>query len=116
MRKKIMSMLYRRLHAAEAEAHCDGPCGIYDPASARIAAEAVLSMTQKLNALEPPASGDRAAVISYQNTLPGTSKSKRSRQRSRRESFASSGLITSSPTIWQRSRTFTTSFGRRLRC
>ena len=24
------------------EAHCDGPCGIYDPASARIAAEAVL--------------------------------------------------------------------------
>ena len=29
------------------EAHCDGPCGIYDPASARIAAEAVLSMTKK---------------------------------------------------------------------
>ena len=28
-------------------AHCDGPCGIYDPASARIAAEAVLSMTKK---------------------------------------------------------------------
>ncbi|MEJ2747488.1 MAG: superoxide dismutase [Ni], partial [Anaerolineae bacterium] len=26
-------------------AHCDGPCGVYDPASARIAAEAVLSMT-----------------------------------------------------------------------
>ena len=25
-------------------AHCDGPCGIYDPASARIAAEAVLSI------------------------------------------------------------------------
>ncbi len=25
-----------------AEAHCDGPCGVYDPASARIAAEAVL--------------------------------------------------------------------------
>ena len=28
-------------------AHCDGPCGVYDPASARIAAEAVLSMTKK---------------------------------------------------------------------
>ena len=34
-----------------AEAHCDGPCGIYDPASARIAAEAVLSMAQKIVAL-----------------------------------------------------------------
>jgi len=69
MRKKIMAMLYRRFQAAEAEAHCDGPCGVYDPASSRIAAEAVLSMTQKLNALEPPASGDRAATIAYQSTF-----------------------------------------------
>ena len=35
----------------KAYAHCDGPCGIYDPASARIAAEAVLSMEKKLVAL-----------------------------------------------------------------
>ena len=35
----------------KAHAHCDGPCGIYDPASARIAAEAVLSMEKKLAAL-----------------------------------------------------------------
>ncbi len=34
-------------------AHCDGPCGIYDPASARIAAEAVLSMTKKILELDP---------------------------------------------------------------
>ena len=32
-------------------AHCDGPCGVYDPASARIAAEAVLSMEKKIAAL-----------------------------------------------------------------
>ena len=32
----------------EAEAHCDGPCGVYDPASARIAGEAVQSMTNKM--------------------------------------------------------------------
>ena len=31
----------------EVEAHCDGPCGVYDPASARIAAEAVLSITRE---------------------------------------------------------------------
>lgn len=35
-----------------AHAHCDGPCGVYDPAAARIAAEAVLSMTKKLKAIE----------------------------------------------------------------
>ncbi len=34
-----------------AYAHCDGPCGVYDPAAARIAAEAVLSMEKKIAAL-----------------------------------------------------------------
>ena len=34
-------------------AHCDGPCGVYDPASARIADEAALSMTKKILALDP---------------------------------------------------------------
>ncbi len=52
-----------------AEAHCDGPCGVYDPASARIVAEAVLSMTKKLVALEVPAPSDKAACAAYQNTL-----------------------------------------------
>lgn len=33
--------------AQTVSAHCDGPCGVYDPASARITAEAVLSMTKK---------------------------------------------------------------------
>ena len=36
----------------DGHAHCDGPCGVYDPASARVAAEAVQSMTKKMNALE----------------------------------------------------------------
>ena len=39
--------------AEEVSAHCDGPCGVYDPASARIGAEAVLSMTKKILALDP---------------------------------------------------------------
>ena len=52
-----------------AEAHCDGPCGVYDPASARIAAEAVLSMTKKLLALEHPGDGDAAAAAAYHNTF-----------------------------------------------
>ncbi len=44
-----MNLLDRILRPSRvASAHCDGPCGVYDPASARIAAEAVLSMAKKL--------------------------------------------------------------------
>ena len=53
-----------------AEAHCDGPCGVYDPASARIAAEAVVSMTKKMLAIEhPEGHGDAQAMASYHNTM-----------------------------------------------
>ena len=48
MISRLLDLLDRRSPALVAEAHCDGPCGVYDPASARIAAEAVLSMTKKL--------------------------------------------------------------------
>ncbi len=48
-----------------AEAHCDGPCGVYDPASIRIAAEAVVSMTKKILDLKKPEGDDKA----YQNTM-----------------------------------------------
>ncbi len=51
-------------------AHCDGPCGVYDPASARIAAEAVLSMTKKMMALDPPDhSSGKEPFIGYLNTF-----------------------------------------------
>lgn len=43
--------------ASVASAHCDGPCGVYDPASARIAGEAVLSMTKKILDLDMSADG-----------------------------------------------------------
>ena len=47
-----MNLLFRVLRPGRtAHAHCDGPCGVYDPASARIAAEAVLSMEKKIAAL-----------------------------------------------------------------
>jgi len=61
---------YNKLNPAPiAEAHCDGPCGVYDPSSARIAAEAVLSMTKKLVALERPSADDDAANVAYHNTF-----------------------------------------------
>jgi nickel superoxide dismutase len=52
-----------------AQAHCDAPCGVYDPASARIAAEAVLSLTKKILDLKKPEGGDAQAMAAYANTM-----------------------------------------------
>jgi nickel superoxide dismutase len=52
-----------------AEAHCDGPCGVYDPAQARIEAESVLQLTKKILDLKSPEGGDAKAHAAYQNTL-----------------------------------------------
>ena len=52
-----------------AEAHCDAPCGVYDPAQARVEAESVLQLTKKILDLKHPDSGDEKASVAYQNTL-----------------------------------------------
>ena len=52
-----------------AEAHCDGPCGVYDPAQARVEAESVLQLTKKILDLQRPTGDDAAAHQAYQNTL-----------------------------------------------
>jgi nickel superoxide dismutase len=69
MFSSLISLVDRLSPAPVVSAHCDGPCGVYDPSSARIAAEAVLSMTKKLVALEVPAAGDSAAYVKYHNTF-----------------------------------------------
>ena len=51
----------------DAHAHCDGPCGVYDPASARIAGEAVQSMTKKM--LDLAASDANCNSAAYINTM-----------------------------------------------
>ncbi len=69
MLRSVFSTIFKRLPAPLAEAHCDGPCGVYDPASARIAAEAVLSMTKKLLAMAPPSGSDPSSWAEYNNTF-----------------------------------------------
>ena len=69
MLKSLFAALDTVSPAPVAHAHCDGPCGVYDPASARIAAEAVLSITKKLLALPLPDPTDAAAVAAYHNTF-----------------------------------------------
>lgn len=69
MIKKIKRKLVELAPTHIAKAHCDGPCGVYDPSSTRVPAEAVLSMTKKILALEKPEDGDSKAYASYANTL-----------------------------------------------
>jgi nickel superoxide dismutase len=52
-----------------AEAHCDGPCGVYDPAQARIEAESVYMLTIKIGDLKMPVGDDAKAHAAYHNTL-----------------------------------------------
>ena len=63
----LRTMINHIFPAPSAHAHCDGPCGVYDPASARIAAEAVLSMSQKIVAMDCPDPSNKAAYIEYHN-------------------------------------------------
>ena len=65
MLESIVSTLRSTTPLTTAEAHCDGPCGVYDPSSARIAAEAVRSMTKKISAMAPPDSNDAIAEGSH---------------------------------------------------
>ncbi len=69
MLSSAISAIFHRLPFPTVKAHCDGPCGVYDPASARVAAEAVLSMTKKLLAMTPPSSNDSGAWAEYNNTF-----------------------------------------------
>ena len=62
---------FDRIAAPEtADAHCDIPCGIYDPHYAQIAALTVVRMNQLIDALELPAEGkDKVAQAKYHNSL-----------------------------------------------
>ena len=49
-----------------AHAHCDLPCGVYDPAQARIEAESVKAIMEKYAANEDPVFRTRALLIKEQ--------------------------------------------------
>tara|TARA_B100000073_G_scaffold342376_1_gene345373 strand:+ start:386 stop:859 length:474 start_codon:yes stop_codon:yes gene_type:complete len=69
MLNNLLKSILTKQSTSRVHAHCDGPCGVYDPASARVAAEAVLSMTKKLIALVPPESTNSEEWASYSNTF-----------------------------------------------
>ncbi len=49
-----------------AHAHCDLPCGVYDPAQARIEAESVKAIMEKYQGNEDPVFRTRALIIKEQ--------------------------------------------------
>ena len=69
MLTKLFSSFSDNFSKMNVHAHCDGPCGVYDPASARVAAEAVLSMTKKLIDLNPPENTNSEEWSAYNNTF-----------------------------------------------
>src|SRR5204863_2324571 len=71
MVRRIFGLLNRAMGGRDAYAHCDVPCGIYDPHAAQIAALTVVRMCQLANNLAMPASGsgDKAAYDTYGNSM-----------------------------------------------
>ena len=53
-----------------AHAHCDLPCGVYDPAQARIEAESVKAIAEKYQANDDPVFRTRALIIKEQRVRP----------------------------------------------
>ena len=66
--RNAFALVNRLLPAEEASAHCDIPCGIYDPHLAQIAALTVIRMNQLIEASEPPAM-EKASRDAYMHKL-----------------------------------------------
>ena len=58
--------LTRLFSAVEATAHCDLPCGVYDPAQARIEAESVKALQEKYQGSDDEVFKTRAILIKEQ--------------------------------------------------
>ena len=63
----LYSLLTKILPEKTAFAHCDVPCGIYDPKTAQIASLTVLTMVQKIKQLQKGESDDEK--INYKNSF-----------------------------------------------
>lgn len=52
-----------------AQAHCDIPCGVYEPTPAKIAAKTVFRMVSQLEELKSPKSDDQNALMQHMNHI-----------------------------------------------
>lgn len=63
MKRSILQMLARLLPTQTAYAHCDLPCGVYNPAQARIEAESIINIMKKYQESEDEVFKIRAIII-----------------------------------------------------
>ncbi len=63
---RLLSAFDRVSAPAIARAHCDLPCGVYDPAQARIEAESVKACMEKFNGSDDDVFKTRAVFIKEQ--------------------------------------------------
>lgn len=63
---KLFSLVSKLLPKHIAYAHCDLPCGVYDPAQARIEAESVMQVMQKYAGFHEEEQKIRAIIIKEQ--------------------------------------------------
>ena len=66
LRDALVPNVIRTVRIQEVSAHCDLPCGVYDPAQARIEAESVKQIIAKANASGDPDFRTRAILIKEQ--------------------------------------------------
>lgn len=68
--RRITQLADRWLRIEPLHAHCDVPCGIYDPHGAAIAAKTVYAMVKKMTELPvPPPSATAQEQLAYRNTI-----------------------------------------------
>ncbi len=60
---RLFTVVDRFRSPETAHAHCDLPCGVYDPAQARIEADSVKAIMEKWHASEDPVFRERATTI-----------------------------------------------------
>lgn len=63
---KLLTKLDRKYHFEQAQAHCDIPCGIYDPSTAQIAALTVVRMMDLMAGL---AEGEEKSNVDFHNSM-----------------------------------------------
>lgn len=68
MLAKLIRVIDKAFPPETVYAHCDVPCGVYDPKPAQIAAETVEKMVEKLIALPMPANLSKKVLLDYTNT------------------------------------------------
>ncbi len=63
---QLLDRLDQKLHFEQAQAHCDIPCGIYDPSAAQIAA---LTVVRMMDLMDQFASGEDKDNIAFHNSM-----------------------------------------------